>query len=126
MVRFTQKLAEDVVSYREMHKLSQAAFGELVGLSQSSVVRLERGRLPRRQTLERISDLIYGKEASESRARETPSQYGEKSNHFIHWAADILAADIPHVQKVRMLRDAADIELARISGVNKRTAGDAS
>ncbi|HEX3731618.1 MAG TPA: helix-turn-helix transcriptional regulator, partial [Mycobacteriales bacterium] len=53
---FAREVALEVLRYRTEHDLTQVQFGELIGLSQPAVARLEDGEVnPTLKTLARIS-----------------------------------------------------------------------
>lgn len=57
--RFANEVAVQVLRYRDQHKLSQSAFGRLVGLRQPHVARLEAAdHEPSLSTLARLSEAL--------------------------------------------------------------------
>lgn len=116
---FSKRLADDLKTYRKDRRISQKEMAEQLGTTQPTIVDIEHGRsIPRREVLDRLYALLYDKEVSA--AREDAAPY-HKEKSFVQWAKEILGDDIPYEDLVRLLRDAAEIELSRMKRANQQT-----
>jgi len=114
MPSFSKRLVHDVLDYRKAHHLSQIQFAKLVNSSQRAISDFEAGTtLPRRKTLDSIYALLYTPPSVSCVAEDAAIYHTNKS--FIRWLQDILHDDIPYEELVRLLRDATQVEMARIS-----------
>jgi transcriptional regulator with XRE-family HTH domain len=114
MKSFTQRLIEDVRTYRTTNSLSQTKFGKRVGASQEVISDFERGEcLPRREVLDKLYGLIYQGEAPTSVAEEPPVYHAQRN--FVRWLQDILKDEIPYDEMMSILHDAVDAEWARVT-----------
>jgi len=124
MKSFTQRLIEDVQTYRTKNNLSQTKFGKRVGASQEVISDFERGEcLPRREVLNKIYELIY-RDEGQTFVREETTVYHSQRN-FVRWLQDILKDEIPYDEMMNILHDAVDAEWARVTR-NKPTQKDAT
>jgi transcriptional regulator with XRE-family HTH domain len=111
---FSEKLSEEIRTYREKHKLSQGDFGRKVGATKQAISDIEKGgRIPRREVLDKIWALISPEPATANHVQESPAPYGA-AQPYLQWLREIIDSPDEYEAKIDQLYTAIDLERARL------------
>lgn len=114
MPDYSNSIGVGLRKYRKLHRLSQSELADKLGMSQSSLSKIESGdSIPRAAHFDSVFRIAAeGNSCDINAAKENEATYFRTP--FLAWISEVLKSDLEYAPLLRLVRDATDVELRNI------------